>query len=524
MSLLDKLKRGKRRDEIIRAPQLHKHSVEHGSLDQWVVDDLMRDSPRFRERVEAPIELDDTGRTYEPATDIHQDLFLGAHTAGETRVRPPENMRPSHKFGRDVIGEVFKTDDFKDAKPYMELDKLSSALFTFGAGDKLDELMRDKSVQDQMEQSQDAHEAEQSLEDVLGELDQARGEAKAEHDANGQVPQDLADKVKDLTGQREDLIEKIATMPESGIGPNGPVVKAAADEVAAEGKRLVDAWDAIAGTGASELADATPDEAMQLVESWEQIPDFMELCKLLGRIHRDFRAQEARNIIGGVERVVGIEFGNNLTSTLPSELIRLSDPVTERSFYRDYMDEQLLQFRTEGTEKVDLGPGVLCIDLSGSMGGRKAIEAKAVAIGFVRLMHRKRRDATVLCFNGSVMWEHHFPQRDGIEMAQLLKLAGLTPSGGTNITKAVERAEKLINTQPAFKRADVLVVTDGEDRTWSDITDGVRERFEKAGVRRHGIAIGHTPKEGGWLLKFCDDAISVKDLTEATGDIVRAIS
>jgi hypothetical protein len=51
-----------------------------------------------------------------------------------------------------------------------------------------------------------------------------------------------------------------------------------------------------------------------------QLPDFMELCKLLGRIQRDFRAQDARNVIGGDDEIVGIELGNNLTNTLPSEL------------------------------------------------------------------------------------------------------------------------------------------------------------------------------------------------------------
>jgi hypothetical protein len=87
----------------------------------------------------------------------------------------------------------------------------------------------------------------------------------------------------------------------------------------------------------------------------------------------------------------------------------------------------------------------------------------------------------------------------------------------------VARAEKIINTLPSFKRADVLVVTDGQDSF--DATDAaIAARFEKAGIRKHGVAIGHTPAKGGWLLSFCDDAISVDDLTASTGEIVHAIS
>jgi len=284
-------------------------------------------------------------------------------------------------------------------------------------------------------------------------------------------------------------------------------------------------WGAIAGSGIGNLEHASPDQALALTEAWMQIPDFMALVKLLGRVQRDFRAQEARNVIGGSEQIVGIELGNNLTSTLPSELGRLGNPLTQRSFLRDYMDEQLLQFATEGDEKVDMGPGVILLDVSGSMGqGERLVQAKAVGVAFIKLMLRKQRDAIVVCFNRQVVWEHHFPKRGGVDDAQqLLALASMSQSGGTDITNAAKRAEQIINKLPTFKRADVLIVTDGHD-DFTPESAQLRDRFEKAGVRRHGIAIEHAPTADGFLMQFCDDAISVDDLTDATGDIVRAVS
>lgn len=515
MSILDRLTRGQRQ-QLKRATRLARHASEHVSLDQWQLEDYKRDSTRFRERLERPIELKD-GRTFEAGTELHEDLFLGAHTAGETRVKPPEEMRPSHQFNRDVLAEFFKTDDHKAAKPFTEGDPLASLIYAHAAGDVLDEFVREQ--KEQLEQSQDAADIERDLQDVLDALNEARAKAKDAHELGvDPIPQDLTDRVKDLTAQREQLVEQLA-----GVPAPQPVPGAALEQAAASGRQRVDVWGAIATSGAAELEHISPDEAVALTEQWMQLPDFMELCKLMGRIHRDFRALDARNVIGGDDEIVGIELGNNLTNTLPSELARLGNPLTRRSFMRDFTDESLLQFQTQGSEKVDMGPGVLCIDLSGSMQGHKATEAKAVAIGFVRLMHRKKRDAIVICFNRTVVWEHHFPRRDGLEMEHLLTLAGLLPKGGTNITTAVVRAEQIVGTLPSFKRADVLIVTDGQS-PWATEADGVRERFEAAGVRKHGIAIGHTPQPGGWLLKFCDDAISVTDLTEATGDIVRAIS
>jgi uncharacterized protein with von Willebrand factor type A (vWA) domain len=121
------------------------------------------------------------------------------------------------------------------------------------------------------------------------------------------------------------------------------------------------------------------------------------------------------------------------------------------------------------------------------------------------------------------VWEHHFPKRQALDLKALLALASFQPNGGTDITAAVVRAQHYIERSPTFKKADLLVVTDGQSAFGTQAAT-IRDGFRAKGVRSHGIAIGHRPMEGGWLLQFCDDAISVQALTEATGDIVRAIS
>jgi uncharacterized protein with von Willebrand factor type A (vWA) domain len=521
MSLWDKLKRGVSRKEVQKRPSLSKHASEHGVMDQWSLSDLKRDSDRFRERMERPIDLGDTG-PYEPSVDIHDDLFLTAHASGDSKVKPATEVRPSHEFGRQVLDAFVKTDEHRDVKPYTEGDGLSSLLYSMTAADTFDTLMADQSVREQAEQSQAQHEQEQDLGGVLDAIDGLRAQAQ-DAAANGQpTPDGLAEELKDLIGQREALTGQLAQAPPPGKLPK-PIATAVA-QAAKQGKERVDTWSAIQSSGMEDVQHVTPDEAMALTEAWMQLPDYKLLCELLGRIQRDFRAQEARNVQGGSDEVVGIELGNNLTSTLPSELARLGNPLTQRSFLIDFQDEALLQFEHTSSDRVQMGPGALCIDLSGSMQGENATKAKAVAIGFIKLMHRKQRDAVVICFNSQIVYEQHFPRRGGVSKAkELLKLAGLAARGGTNITLAVLRAEQIINSQPDFKRADVLVVTDGQS-TYGPDAEQLRLRFEKTGVRRHGIAIGHTPSEGGYLLRFCDDAISVDDLTEATGDIVAAIS
>jgi Mg-chelatase subunit ChlD len=522
VSILDKLVRNARQ-AVRESVRLERHAAEHTSLDEWVLDDLLRDSRDFRDALHAPIDLGD-GKVYEPSADIHEDIFLTAHTPGESRALPSQEVRASHRFGRDVLDKFVKTDAHRESKPYTDGDELASAIYARAAIDELDKLMREQDARDQVEQSQDLHEQEQAIDGVQGQIDDLRGEAQQAAQAGQPAPAGVGERMKELIAEREKLLDGYEAMgAHDAPGPLPTSVQGHVETAAQAAQEKVELWGTIAGSGAVDLTHTTPDDAWTLAQAWEQIPDYEEFCKLLGRIQRDFRAQDARKVIGGDDNVIGVELGNNLMRTLPSELAQLGHPQLQRKFIKDYIDETLLQFETEGSEKVSNGPAVLCIDMSGSMGGRKALEAKAVAVGFVRLMHKKNRDAVVLCFNGAVIWQHHFAKRHTLDMNALLALASLQPNGGTNITKAVERAEHYTTKAPVFRRADVLIVTDGQSG-WTAVAGQVRDRFQKAGVRSHGIAIGHTPAEGGWLLNFCDDAISVAALTEATGDIVRAVA
>jgi hypothetical protein len=109
-------------------------------------------------------------------------------------------VRPSHRFGRDVLDAFVKTDEHRDAKPYTEGDELASAIYARAAADKFDELMRDQSVQEQVEQSQDAHEQEQQLENARAARSRtSRGEAKAAHDNGERSRCPARRRVKDLT-------------------------------------------------------------------------------------------------------------------------------------------------------------------------------------------------------------------------------------------------------------------------------------------------------------------------------------
>jgi uncharacterized protein with von Willebrand factor type A (vWA) domain len=57
--------------------------------------------------------------------------------------------------------------------------------------------------------------------------------------------------------------------------------------------------------------------------------------------------------------------------------------------------------------------------------------------------------------------------------------------GGTNINAALSKAYVLASENDKWKRADVVLVTDGESSEWSDTVIQAKER----GIETYGVAI-----------------------------------
>lgn len=507
----DLLRRGDYQAVVAEVQRLSRNAAEHGTLDSWVLDDLKADAPGFKKAMERPFEYEKDGKkvAYDPSADVRDDLFYHAHTSGESRVKSRDDVLPSHQFGRDVQEKFIETDAHRSMKPYLQNDALASAIYARAAGQKFEELMTAEA--EQIEQSQEMGDLENIC--TNGKPGGGRpGGGKGATDGTGQKP--FTDE------QIEEAARKLAEM-EANRPKLTPQIEQGIEQAAQEGKEKAEAWTRLAGIEPALAEYATPDEALKLTETWMQMPEFAELTNLIGRVTKDFRGVEAREVVGGDEDVTGITTGNNLPNTLPSEKMALSHPLLSRKFLKDFVDEALLEHETTGEDRLANGPGVFCMDISGSMDGQDLLEAKAVAIAFIRLMHHSRRDAIVICFNSAVAATFEFSRRGPLDMEQLMKLASIQACGGTSIASAVSKAKAMIEKKPVFKKADVVVITDGGSG-FGDRDAQVKAWFAEKGVRSHGVSIG-----GGdhneYLHQFCDDYVTSDDMLAASGAIAKAV-
>lgn len=189
------------------------------------------------------------------------------------------------------------------------------------------------------------------------------------------------------------------------------------------------------------------------------------LADLLGRMERSERQGPA--ITGfGKEQVVGVRLGGDLQDVLPSQWALLGDPDTEDLFYQRFAEHRLMTLDLRGDEDDEedaaqgRGPIIACVDTSGSMQGDPESLAKALVLCVARRALKQRRAVHVMLFGGRNDLIHLQLRGGARGLDQLLDFLLGSFHAGTDFDGPLMAALDLLD-EPAFARADMLVVTDG---------------------------------------------------------------
>lgn len=212
--------------------------------------------------------------------------------------------------------------------------------------------------------------------------------------------------------------------------------------------------------------------------------------------------------------------GDDLAALLPHEMMGFRVPALRRDTVARLAEGSLLQFEMEGDDRAARGPVVLVVDSSGSMRGPRIEWAKATALALVALAHRERRDAAVVEFSSDgQLRTFTYPHRR-FDPEDLVEMAAHHFGGGTETSAGMAEAPRCVEEAPAFRQADLVLVTDGADR-FEDDDERVRGRLRALSVRVQGVAIARAPSQ--YMNLTCDSAVSVHDL-DAPGKVTREIA
>lgn len=363
--------------------------------------------------------------------------------------------------------------DLYDQKDRALADEVFGKIF--GAAEPLPPDEVKKLDEDLVEWAQRQHAEIEAMPEYAEATRNGRGHAGKAAQATTQLFEKLAEKRQAQMDALDQMAQAMGQAQQSG--PSG------ADQDVADGLSGVKI-PGMGWTGQWQGQNTEDQRAKTLAEKLKDNERLKKIAMLAGKFKRIALDKQKRKVRRGADEIADIEQGDRIERLLPTELSRLASGRYKLAAMRDLIERKCLQYQMESVEVLGRGPLILCVDKSPSMEGDKDIWACAVGLALMDIAHRAHRDFILLGFNDEI------PQRVVVRRGRPMpENALLFPcSGGTDVTKVLDLALQAVETRDIMKRADIIVVTDGESDT--SRAKWIRKRAEAKDVSITGIGIG----------------------------------
>jgi len=217
---------------------------------------------------------------------------------------------------------------------------------------------------------------------------------------------------------------------------------------------------------------ACADDFVALAQTLQNNAQIKELARKMGRNYiSEEKKKQSKIPQASKSEVHGTHRSDDVMRMLPSELLNLEDETLEVLFYARLLEKNLLTYELQGetfingekneTSKKRTGPVVACLDTSGSMQGAPMLKAKALLLAIANILKQEDRSLHVLLF-GSAGEIREFSMAGQNNMVGLLKFLQTGFGGGTDFETPLKQALQIIASQKDYKKADVLMISDGD--------------------------------------------------------------
>ncbi|MBI1948495.1 MAG: VWA domain-containing protein [Deltaproteobacteria bacterium] len=266
-----------------------------------------------------------------------------------------------------------------------------------------------------------------------------------------------------------------------------PALRRSVDDAALEVEEITTASAGLSGLGgSSHVSDQTQASLAMAIKSSDMMK---RLGILAGRMRRLAMGKRRSRTRAAASELSDVATGNDLARVLPHELMKLTDPLLALDFFRSFVERSLLQYELTGNEREGRGPVVVLIDDSDSMDGAPSTFAKATALALADLALTDRRACRLVRFSHRINATVDLRPGTDSTPALLAFLAGEV-DGGTNFELPLRAARDAIDREPAFERADVVLITDGEAEISPDFLAEWRRRALREGLSTYAVHIG----------------------------------
>ncbi|MET3574421.1 VWA domain-containing protein [Bhargavaea ullalensis] len=446
------------------------------------------DKRRFNEMMELSPELQ---QLRDGAAMPMFEPLLGDMWASFYKMKPEvlEEVAESLEVNRMIMDVIMEDPGFEEHRKSTRLNDWASAAGTIMTGKKAHEWLIRKSERN---------------EGLRGLMEQMAARAQEEQSRESDDA-DASEAESELSGKLEETLRENLDSFKEEMGRAHEEARQAEDGV----KSMLGGLDA--GKADAELKKVPLRDKILLAEKIATDRRMKEIADWAGRF-KEAAVQKQKAKQRRSESKEGVTIGTDIENLLPSEFSLYTHPLTKTDFLRRFSEGETMQFEQKGPEQLNKGPVVLCLDQSDSMSGLDA-QSKGFALALMSIAKKQKRDFCFVLFSTKIQVFKY--ERGEIGASEIIRLAETYLRGGTDFELALGEALDAIG-DSRLKKADLLFVTDGEDR----LTDSFLERFRREKKEKAfqvlSLLIG-TNRET--VETFTDRVVQVKDFDDEGGFI-----
>ena len=413
------------------------------------------------------------------------------------------------EINKALIEEMIKTKEYKQLHQLTKLDEFGSAIATLKFAQ---EFLR-QLTEEQKEEIKNMYLLQNEINNLQSEIDSLKDllkkipkgkNIKQRKQIGKKIKENLA-KLKKLEGQ----IKKI----DFKKGDLRRIARKSCDSARKDLEETQDLLDW--GVDPGHLQKLPVEEKIKIANLIQNNSKLKKIAQIAGRFQRLAIYKQETKVKHGLDEIVDITIGNDLSKILPSELLLLSNFRTKLIFYKKFFEGQLLQYRFEGIEKRAKGPVICCVDNSGSMTEyfgsiTREIWSKAFMLGLLTIAKKQGRNFAIIYFGSrDEIQQFSFENKNYPDPKKLIEILSFFFDGGTDFETPLNCAISYIEKQPNFKDADIIFITDGECQVSFEFLENFKKKKKDLNFKVYSILIGYAKNT---LEDFSDEVFILEDL------------
>ena len=461
---------------------LSRWSIVNDPFDLQAFDRVYRASPRMKEALD-PKRL---ATARQLGDDVFSSLFKYV-----PKLRPSEEVDPAYLFNRSLIEKAMGTQEYERLRAVTQLEEAESGIATEIIAEELMKHLPEEdrqAVNDHAKAQKNLQRAASQLK-ALSELTKLTPALKAQQTRiQKALPQ-----LQQAAQQAQPAFNATCQNPQLKA-----MFRAAVNHAMQE---IANVSDFAGGWGLEpgQMSKVPAKDRMDLMRRIAGSQKIRELSKLMGRYKRLAFQKRYTRVTTEPSEVVDVRLSSDVTRVLPTELMFLAEPGLEILFYEKVATRRLLTYEMRSRESFGRGPIIFCVDNSGSMGMgaggvTREMWAKATGLAMAEIALKDKRTIEFINFGSrseiqKIVVEPTLPPQERVR--RMIEFAETFFNGGTDFERPLGEALKDVD-RSEFRKADVVIITDGECDFSEEFEKEFKEVRDKKGFRLHSVIIGGT--------------------------------